>query len=620
MWKMFLDEVKEEDSRFTDAWKEDANSIIVFVSPNRLVPVFVSMTNSKTGLFSAIVGAFIIEFYKKLSSDSGDQTVALLQQISLQLSNSPNSTNSNTANQPSSSRIAMIWVNTLWLISLVLSLTCALIATLLQQWARRYIETPKSSNVLRHRARVRSLLLIGTRLYKIPLIVEMLPTLLHLSVYLFLAGLVITFHTIHKTVAISVDVAVGVSGVAYLALSILPCLDVRCPYRTPISQVLWYSCHAFLSLAAPLLDRCILGLRGLLNQPARSSERSVSNHWQYFTYGLEKSIFYRALTTLRDGDRGRITWLFNQLALGDRHTFLKFAASIPIHKIPDLIPSIDSVSFRESLLVLLRSVAGTRPGLAAWLDSDVHKRSLLVCLHAIRQIAKAPIPDADLDFMRTHFANIDLMEDLWEDDNTAIRVTSRSICALLAKQVTKQVVRNPLREPQLRWLEEIIGDAPDTTNVATLDHMNLTSFITKVLTDQEADLPAEDAASFEETLAILLDVRADVDFDTYFSGRLFVEVQRMREDGSAVSGDVLDKLCSMFPFLYVTPASFVTFTTAATRDSTPLATTVLTPTNAASSHAASAFATSSSVAYSSAVSSPAASTSASLHSDPLAPV
>src|SRR6266576_5533849 len=58
MWKMFLDGVKEEDSRFTDAWKDDANSIIVFVSLNRPVPVFASMTDYKTGLFSAIVGAF----------------------------------------------------------------------------------------------------------------------------------------------------------------------------------------------------------------------------------------------------------------------------------------------------------------------------------------------------------------------------------------------------------------------------------------------------------------------------------------------------------------------------------------------------------------------------------
>ncbi len=29
---MYLDEVKEEDNRITGAWKEDANSIVVFVS------------------------------------------------------------------------------------------------------------------------------------------------------------------------------------------------------------------------------------------------------------------------------------------------------------------------------------------------------------------------------------------------------------------------------------------------------------------------------------------------------------------------------------------------------------------------------------------------------------
>src|SRR6267154_4468169 len=96
---------------------------------NLLVPQFVLMTwtGFETGLFSATVGAFIIEFYRKLSSDPGDETVVLLRQISQQLQNSPNSTNSNTANQQSSSSpgTAMVWVNAMWLISFVLSLTSA---------------------------------------------------------------------------------------------------------------------------------------------------------------------------------------------------------------------------------------------------------------------------------------------------------------------------------------------------------------------------------------------------------------------------------------------------------------------------------------------------------------
>ena len=550
MWKMFLDEVKEEDSRFTDAWKDDANSIVTFVSHNQLDPVFISATSFKTGLFSAVVGAFIIEFYKKLSPDSGDQTVALLQQISRQLPNSPNS---NSANQPSSPGTAMVWVNALWLISLVLSLTCALIATLLQQWSRRYIETPKFSNVLRHRARVRSLLLVGTKLYKIPIIVQMLPTLLHLSVYLFLAGLVITFHTIHKTVALAVDVAVGVSGLAYLALSILPCLDVRCPYRTPISQILWYPCRAFLSFAAPFLRGCTLGLRELLNQPVHSSGLSVSDHWQYLTYGLEKSIVYRAVETLKDGDRGRVTWLFIQLALGDRHTFLKFAASIPIHKIPELIPSIESVSFRESLLVLLRSVAVTRQGVAVWLDSDIHRRSLLVCLHAICHISKAKAPTRpDLDFMRDHFADTGPMRALWNVDDNSIRIASRSICALVARQVIR---KRRLKGEDLYWLQEVTGissNAMFEADVTVRDQINFKSFVHGVLSNHVSHLSTKDTTSFNETLAILLGVR--IDNHDYFTTpdwetRLSEEVGRIQRYDRQGGFEVFDKLRLVFPSL-----------------------------------------------------------------------
>ena len=83
------------------------------------------MTSSETGLISAIVGVFIVEFYKKLFSDPGDQMVTL-QQISHQLPDSPDGTYANTATQLSSPRTALVWVNALWLISLVLNLTCAL--------------------------------------------------------------------------------------------------------------------------------------------------------------------------------------------------------------------------------------------------------------------------------------------------------------------------------------------------------------------------------------------------------------------------------------------------------------------------------------------------------------
>ena len=518
------------------------------------------MTISKTGLFSAVVAAFIIEFYKTLSPNSGDQTVALLEQISQQLANLPNGTYSNTANQPSPPSASMIWVNAMWLISFVFSLASALIATLLQEWARRYVEIPDAQITPHYLARVRSFLFLGTELYKMRTIVRIGFSLLHLSVYLFFGGLVILFHTINKKVAISVDIAVGISGLAYTALTIVPCLDVACPYRTPLSYILWYPLHATLSFAAVLVRWFVGLLHGFLVKPSlenamtprqrilirwlESREKAIKTHWRYITDGLGKNIVNNAINTHGNGDRNIVTRMFNLLALGDERKLRKFVASIPRDRVFELIPLIDSgrIVFRDYLLILLRSCATTR---VSQPDEDVCKRSLLVCLDSIHYIAKNPeVPD--LEFVRANFANIGLMQDLWDDNDTAISFTSRSICALLAKQV----VRGALEEPQLRWLRDITGEPPRTiygANIVTRDHMVFKFFVYGVFSNQVGDLPTE---SFKDTLAILLDIRNDARFDTDYSRNWLSEkvewIQRQDPHGSR---GIVVKLRSMFSFL-----------------------------------------------------------------------
>ena len=219
--------------------------------------MFVSITCFKIGFFSAIVAAFIIEFYKQLSPDSGDHTVAFLGQILRKLVNLPNGTYSITANQPSPPSAFMIWAIAMWLISPVSSLASALTATLLQQWERRYVETPNVPSKPNHPARVRSYLFLGTGLFQMQFVSQLAFSRLHFYVCLFLAGLVMVFHGIN--IAIAVEVAVGVFGLACITLSILPCLDVPCPYPTPIFPFLWCPTHSILSIAAVCL-RLSVGL------------------------------------------------------------------------------------------------------------------------------------------------------------------------------------------------------------------------------------------------------------------------------------------------------------------------------------------------------------------------
>lgn len=83
-----------------------------------------------------------MESYQDLSPNSGDTAVALLKQISQQIAAAANGSQANTflpeeIFQPTSSTLR---VNALWFMSLGLALSCALAATLVQQWARGYLK------------------------------------------------------------------------------------------------------------------------------------------------------------------------------------------------------------------------------------------------------------------------------------------------------------------------------------------------------------------------------------------------------------------------------------------------------------------------------------------------
>jgi hypothetical protein len=210
------------------------------------------------------------------------------------------------------------------------------------------------------------------------------------------------------------------------------------------------------------------------------------------------------------------------------------------------------IGILEPLLILFRRCVAGAPTTGP--DEDERKRALSACLNAIHNISKTTdIPE--LNFVRANFANIGHMRTLWEDSDTAIRVTSRSICALIARQVG----RRDLEEPELRWLQDVTGETAReilNADVETRDWMNFKSFVYGVLSNQVGDLWMEDATStsFRETLAILLDVGTDFYFDSPSSQNLLSEeVRRMHQDDPQGSLYVIHKLLSIFPF--ITPPS-----------------------------------------------------------------
>jgi hypothetical protein len=134
-----------------------------------------------------------------------------------------------------------VWVNALWFLSLILSLICALLATSLQQWARRYVRITQPPRLSPHtRARICAFFSNGIDKSHIANPVEVLPLLLHLSLFLFFAGLLIYLFNINLTVAIAVVCCIGLFAVVYACLTLMPFLRHNSPYYTPLSSPAWF--------------------------------------------------------------------------------------------------------------------------------------------------------------------------------------------------------------------------------------------------------------------------------------------------------------------------------------------------------------------------------------------
>ncbi|KAH9173654.1 hypothetical protein EDB89DRAFT_2068447 [Lactarius sanguifluus] len=200
---MYITRVQKFEDENVENWKGGAEGILVF-----------------TGLFSSTVATFISLSYPNLQQDPNVTTQALLAQISQQLSN--------------------FTTTAVWFLSLVLSLTCALMATLLQQWARRYLHIIQRKYAPLHHTRIHEFFSEGARRFGIFGFVEILPLLLLLSVFLFFAGLVVFAFRGNATVAYFTVGIVGFCTISYIALTLMPLIFHDCPYQTPLTSVLWF--------------------------------------------------------------------------------------------------------------------------------------------------------------------------------------------------------------------------------------------------------------------------------------------------------------------------------------------------------------------------------------------
>ncbi|KAJ6527053.1 hypothetical protein B0H19DRAFT_868254, partial [Mycena capillaripes] len=123
--------------------------------------------------------------------------------------------------------------NALWFISLGLSLACALIATLLEQWLAIFHTGPLCV-LPRSFARAFTRTYYGLKRFSMHAIVDIIPLLLHTSLFVFFAGLVAFLFPVNTILTIVAATLLGIVVVVYSLLTILPLWCLDCPYRTPL--------------------------------------------------------------------------------------------------------------------------------------------------------------------------------------------------------------------------------------------------------------------------------------------------------------------------------------------------------------------------------------------------
>jgi len=182
------------------------------------------------------VTAFLIESHKTLRLDPAEESVQLLRLIAAQPA---------VQNSGAEPRIISIFVNIFWFLSLVLSLTAALIGIVSLQWIRTHLRTLSNGSESLGLSHMHSL---GLQNSYIPLVFTSLPVILILGLTFFLVGLIMFLFDLSWPVAIPAAIAIVFTYAFLITTTLHPALqsipgaqssdNPNCfpsPYRSPQS-------------------------------------------------------------------------------------------------------------------------------------------------------------------------------------------------------------------------------------------------------------------------------------------------------------------------------------------------------------------------------------------------
>jgi hypothetical protein len=265
-----------------------------------------------------------------------------------------------------------------------MSLTCALLATLLQQWARRYLKITQSRYSPHKRARIRAFFAEGVEKCLLPWAVEALPTLLHLSLFLFFAGLVVFLCNVNITIFKVVLSWVGLCAALYGCITCMPIIRHDSPYYTPLTLPAWHIVTGIRFFIYRVLQWFNHLQPGRLPRPGYYQFLSLAESCRKsLVRGMQKTAEETALKSPPEIDSRAFMWTFD--CLDEDHELEHFFSGLPGFRSSNVVKD----PLRSLTEEQKRKIYGTLHGLlqrtfsSDLLPATVKNRRSMICAKAV---------------------------------------------------------------------------------------------------------------------------------------------------------------------------------------------------------------------------------------------
>jgi hypothetical protein len=202
-------------------------------------------------------------------------------------------------------------------LSLFFSVTSALVSTLIQQWAREYLQYSQLNlNTQPHkRVRMRTYLFDGLSQFQMRRLTYVVSILLHIAVFLFFFSLSDWLYTINVLVGVTARCCFAVLLGVYIILSVLPLVFKNAPYQTALTTPI----RGYVSLIR-LLSIAFLHFVG---STSRVSEVwKGSGLWDRIHLGRSRVLKMEIKRQAPKLDQSAMHWLLQQLDEDEMDTFL----------------------------------------------------------------------------------------------------------------------------------------------------------------------------------------------------------------------------------------------------------------------------------------------------------